>query len=145
MKISTKSRYGLRILIEVCINTDNGISSRGREIAKSQSLSEAYLEQIMIPMKTNNYIKTQRGCKGGYTLNCPAEDITMLDIIETFEGKVNFVGCVDDTSCDRFSICASQAVWSDLSKSFREKANEVTLRDIVDKHLEKNKMIDFII
>ncbi len=69
----------------------------------------------------------------------------MLDIIETFEGKVNFVSCVDDNSCDRIVICAAQSVWSDLSKSFREKASEVTLRDIVDKHLEENKMIDFII
>ena len=109
MKISTKTRYGLRILVEVAINSNNGISCTGRTIAKSQSISEAYLEQIMIPLKTAGMVKTKRGCKGGYTLNMDAKMINLLSVIELFEGKLTLVSCVTDTCCPMIDTCSTIA------------------------------------
>ena len=145
MKISTKSRYGLRILVEVAINTNNGISCTGKTISKSQSISEAYLEQIMIPLKTAGMVKTKRGCKGGYTLNMDANTITLLSIIELFEGKLTLVSCVSENSCPMIDSCSTRSVWSELSQTIREKAGSITLAKIVKQHLENNQTTDFII
>ena len=86
MKLSTKTRYGLRILLQIAADTENNKkgSVKGKSIAQMQNVSEAYLEQIMIPFKTAGFVKTVRGCNGGYALNRPAESITVLDIIELF-------------------------------------------------------------
>jgi len=146
MKISTKSRYGLRILVEVAINTTNGISCTGRTVAKTLDLSEAYLEQIMIPLKTAGMVKTKRGCKGGYALSMDPNDITLLSVIELFEGKLTLVGCVGDASnCPKLNVCSTQAVWSELSQTLREKAASITLAQVVQQHLERTQSNDFII
>ena len=145
MKISTKSRYALRILVEVAINTNNGISGTGRVIAKKLSISEAYLEQIMIPLKSAKMVKTKRGCKGGYTLNMASEQITLLSVIELLEGKLDLVSCVSDSACEMTDNCATHAVWREFSQSIREKAGSITLARITKQHLESKKNTDFII
>ncbi len=145
MKISTKSRYGLRILADIAINMKKGEASKGRDIAERQNLTEAYLEQIMIPLKSNGFIRTQRGCKGGYILNKSLKEITVLNIIESFEGKINFVDCVDTHECDMLTKCATRNVWCELSDVFREKASSITLQDIVDSHHSKSEIPDFVI
>lgn len=145
MKISTKSRYGLRILVEVAINTKNGISCTGRTIAKSLSISEAYLEQIMIPLKAEGMVKTKRGCKGGYTLCMDPNEITLLAVIELFEGELTLVGCISDKNCSLINSCSTQSVWRELSQTLREKSGSITLARIMKQHLENNQATDFII
>jgi len=146
MKISTKSRYGLRILTDIAVNmANNNGASKGRDIAQRQNLTEAYLEQIMIPLKSNNLIRTQRGCRGGYILNMAPSDITVLDVIESFEGKITFVDCLYAKECNQFDRCPTQDVWRELSETFRNKASSVTLQDIVDEYNAQNKNFDFVI
>lgn len=145
MKISTKARYGLRILLQIAEDMNNKVNSQGKMLAAKQEISEPYLEQIMIPLKSTGLIRTQRGCKGGYQLNKEPVDITVLDIIEVFEGRLNIVDCVENKGCTRHEICLSNAVWSELSRTFREKANSITLADILN-NAEKSRInYDFVI
>ena len=132
MKLSTKTRYGLRILIQIALSCDQRKAVKGKFIAAKQDISEAYLEQIMIPLKNADIIRTLRGCNGGYALKRQPEEITVLDIIELFEGKVNLVKCVEDEKeCYRCSYCLANRVWGKLADSLRKEAGAITLDQLI--------------
>lgn len=132
MKLSTKSRYGLRVLLQIALDAENQHVVTGRELAEKQAISEPYLEQIMIPLKNSGTVSTVRGCHGGYRLKKSANEITVLDIIELFEGELSLVKCVDgNNSCDRFKSCTTATVWDELSRALREKARSITLAGLV--------------
>ena len=107
MKLSTKSRYGLRIVIQVACDNLEGRLSQGREIAKNQDLTEAYIEQIMIPLKKAGIIKTERGCSGGYMLGKSPEDISIMDLIEVFEGKFVMSPCISGKTAESIALARS--------------------------------------
>ncbi len=145
MKLSTKSRYGLRILLQVAMESESSSAVKGRVIAEKQEISEAYLEQIMIPLKTSGIIRTIRGCNGGYVLNKQAEDITILDIIELFEGKLQLVKCVGDSdSCERCNVCLASEVWEHLSNVMKEEASKINLKGLIEK-MKKEHMPEYVI
>ena len=132
MKLSTKTRYGLRILIQIALSCDQRKAVKGKFIAAKQDISEAYLEQIMIPLKNADIIRTLRGCNGGYALKRQPEEITVLDIIELFEGKVNLVKCVEDEKeCYRCSYCLANRVWGKLANSLRKEASAISLEQLI--------------
>ena len=139
MKLSTKSRYGLRILIQIALDNINGRKlSHGRSIAEEQNITEPYLEQIMHPLKMAGMVSTVRGCKGGYELRKPPEEISVLDIVELFEGPVNFAECIKgDRHCGRLQNCPVSFVWSELNTVFRNTAEDITLDTILRKYQEK--------
>jgi len=133
MKLSTKSRYGLRILLQIAIDNKDGKPAQGRSIAKKQDISEPYLEQIMIPLKTAGLVRTTRGCNGGYFLNKKPEEISVLNIIELFEGEFNLVECVTDPkSCNRTKTCQTINVWKKLANALKNTAEKITLESILD-------------
>lgn len=145
MKLSTKSRYGLRILLQIALESDAIPAIKGKDIAKKQEISEAYLEQIMIPLKNSGIIRTVRGCNGGYSLNRTPEEVTVLDIIELFEGKLHLVKCVSDSaSCDRCNVCLAAEVWEHLSGVLRREASKITLASLVEK-MKKNYGLEYVI
>ena len=135
MRLSTKSRYSLRILVQLALEMKTTSAVKGRVIAKKQDLSEAYLEQIMIPLKSAELVRTIRGCNGGYSLNKNPEDVTILHIIELFEGKIEFAEGNGDTSTGSSLLehCPTTDVWNHLSKTLRDEASKITLASIVDK------------
>ncbi len=140
MKLSTKSRYGLRILLQIAIDESNKPAVKGKIISEKQEISEAYLEQIMIPLKNSGIVRTIRGCNGGYALNRDPEEITVLDIIELFEGKLELVKCIDDPeNCNRCDICLTRGVWERLSETLRREADKITLKNIMETMRNKNK------
>lgn len=146
MKLSTKSRYGLRILVQIAIDNLNGKKlSQGRIIAQKQDITDAYLEQIMIPLKRGGIVGTVRGCNGGYELRKPLEDITVLEVIELFEGLINLSDCSKgNTKCKRIEKCSTTYVWEHLSKLIREESGKITLAAIVEDY-QKNASSDYII
>jgi Rrf2 family protein len=146
MKLSTKSRYGLRILVHIAIDNLNGKKlSQGRIIASKQNITDAYLEQIMIPLKRGGVVGTIRGCNGGYELRKSLEDITVLEIIELFEGTINLADCAKgNVKCKRVEKCSTTNVWLDLSHIFREAARKITLESIVEDY-QQNASNDYII
>lgn len=131
MKLSTKSRYGLRVLLQIAMDAETHVVT-GRELAETQEISEPYLEQIMIPLKKSGMVSTVRGCHGGYRLKKSALEITVLDIIELFEGELSLVKCIDDKEvCSRHHVCTTSFVWNELSRVLREKAQAITLAHLV--------------
>lgn len=132
IKLSTRSRYGLRILLHIAQDSRQGRLSSGRGIAEAQELTGPYLEQIMITLKAEGLVKARRGCRGGYELSCQPEQISVLNIIEIFEGKVQLVNCDNQKKlCHRREHCPTYPVWKKLSDGLRESAQAITLASLM--------------
>ena len=139
MKLSSKTRYSLRILIQIILDTKDGQTVKGREIAAKQHISEAYLEQIMIPPKSAGLVNTIRGCRGGYSLGKSPENITVLDIIELFEGKIEFADCKPNgKKCEMLTQCFTTGIWNELSNALAIAAEKITLASIIEKYANQN-------
>jgi Rrf2 family protein len=82
-----------------------------KDIASKQDISVKYLEQIMAPLRVRGYVRTQKGSRGGYHLAVKPEDITIYDIVESIEGSLAPVSCVDDNTCERIDRCVTRSVW----------------------------------
>ena len=138
MKLSTKSRYALRILLQIAFENLHGNKlAQGRIIAAKQDITEPYLEQIMIPLKKGGLVETVRGCNGGYKLKKSPEDINLLEIIELFDGQISLAACeVNEEKCNRLDKCIASNVWSKLSKIFKDAAREITLNSILNDYMD---------
>ena len=137
MKLSTKSRYALRIILQIALDNISGQPlSQGRKIAEKQNITEPYLEQIMIPLKRGGIVGTIRGCNGGYELLKPLREISVLEIIELFEGRIVLADCNPGgkNKCRQISICPTVSVWEELSATFREKAASITLDTVIERY-----------
>jgi Rrf2 family protein len=144
MRLSTKSRYGLRILLQIAIDNRDGKAAQGKSISKKQEISEPYLEQIMIPLKNAGLVRTTRGCNGGYFLNRDPKDITILNVIELFEGELNLVDCAsDENNCSRIKNCQTSNVWRKIAGSLRDTADKITLASILEEH--KDNALEYVI
>jgi len=139
MKLSSKARFSLRILLHVAGESRCGRLSQGRDIADKQGINEPYLEQIMIVLKKRGLITTVRGRNGGYKLSRPADQITVRDVIESFETTP--VASADATPSPEAE--ASEKIWSDLLGSFLESAGSLSLTQILDTQLREYP--DFVI
>ena len=144
MRLSTKSRYGLRILLQIAIDNREGKAAQGKSISKKQEISEPYLEQIMIPLKNAGLVRTTRGCNGGYFLNRDPKEITILNVIELFEGELNLVDCAsDEKNCSRIKNCQTSNVWRKIASSLRDTADKITLASILEEH--KDNALEYVI
>ena len=133
MKLSTRSRYGLRILLQIAIESREGRLAQGKLISEKQNVSEPYLEQIMITLRSSGLVRTVRGCNGGYQLNRNPEHITVLEVVELFEGELKIVDCEPGKKrCPRKENCLTTNVWKKLSDALRKSASEITLKEIID-------------
>jgi len=118
---------------------------KGKDISSRQTISEPYLEQIMITMKSVGFVRTVRGCNGGYVLNKKPESVSVLDILEVFEGKIEFADCLDNSSnCTMFSQCPTTNVWEHLSNTLKNEAKEITLQTIVD-NMNESSIQEYVI
>ncbi len=138
MKLSTKPRYGLRILAQIAADGGDKTPVCGKEVARKQGISIAYIEQILIPMRNAGIVRTVRGRNGGYMLDRPAADITLLEIIELFEGRIELVEDHDSNS--------AAEIWNRLSQVLRNEAETITVADLVAIFAAENPpVIDFVI
>lgn len=144
MKISTKGRYGLRILLDLTIN--GGPEPRlMRDIATSQQLSEKYISRLMVDLRKTRLVKSIRGAKGGYILGQLPDDITLLEIVETMEGRINVVDCVSTpATCSKSDQCTVNRTWAAINNQIRDVLAKVTLKEIADKHIESGATTPFI-
>ena len=131
MKISTKGRYGLRILMDLALHQSEK-PRLIRDIAKSQQISEKYISRLVIALRKGGMIRSVRGVNGGFHLAMKPEDITLLDVIEVMEGPLSIVDCVfTPKSCDRSGNCAAREIWSKLNSDIRALMSGITLADIL--------------
>ncbi|MDO4183567.1 MAG: Rrf2 family transcriptional regulator [Coriobacteriia bacterium] len=130
MKIATKTRYGLRFMIDLAQHWGQGPVPM-REIAQRQEVSKKYLEQVAAPLQTQGLICVSRGHTGGYELSRPPENITMADIMSATEGGLGILDCLDDSLvCSRADSCLSIKAWSGLQKSMIEYLASQNLKDL---------------
>ena len=135
MKISTKGRYALRMMIDLAQNQGDGYVSL-KDIANRQEISKKYLEQIVAILNKPDILRTNRGYQGGYRLAKNANEYTVGDILRLTEGGIAPVSCLENSPimCDRADECVTLPVWKGLYKVISEYVDSITLQDIVDKN-----------
>ena len=132
MKLSTKSRYGTRLMLDMVKHND-GNAVQLSEIAKRQDISVKYLEQIIIPLKKAKYIKGIRGARGGYVLKKAPKDISVGEIVALMEGGETICECTENPkSCKKAKTCMTRQMWIDASRAMFGKLNSVTFADLMN-------------
>lgn len=130
MQLSTKVRYAARAMIELALNYKEE-PIQLNDIACKQNISVKYLEQIMGPLRARGYVRTQKGSRGGYHLAVKPENITLYDIVESIEGSLAPVSCVDnDESCERSNLCVTRSVWTRVKNAVIKELQAKTLADL---------------
>ena len=140
MKLSTKTRYGVRAIIELAASQSiNPI--RLKVIASRQNISIKYLEQLMAVLKSAGFIKSVRGAKGGYILAKPANQIKLSDIFKALEGPVTPVECLEDKNyCAKVADCVARQLWEEVQQAIMEVLESVSLQDLVDRTKNKKNL-----
>ena len=134
MKISTKGRYALRLMVDLAEHRENGFIAL-KDVAKRQNISKKYLEQIVPVLNGAGLLITNRGNKGGYRLAKPPSEYTVGDILRITEGSIAPVSCLETevNYCERKNCCQTLFVWEALYKTVNEYLDGITVQDIVDR------------
>ena len=145
MKISTKGRYALRLLLDLAEHQEDGFVSL-KDVAQRQEISKKYLEQIVALLNRPDILRTNRGFQGGYRLARSASEYTVGDVLRITEGGLEPVSCLenDPILCERADSCATLPIWQGLSKVINGYLDSITLQDILDQQREKYSY-DYII
>jgi Rrf2 family transcriptional regulator, cysteine metabolism repressor len=139
MKLSTRGRYGVRLMLELALHFGEGPVML-KDIAERQAISEKYLWHLINPLKSIGLIKSIRGPHGGYVLAKDPAEINLRDILRILEGSLCLVDCVDDpASCDRSDTCVTRDIWSETSKNISQTLESVTLGKMVEKHKHRGE------
>ncbi len=144
IKVSTKGRYGLRLMLNLASHYNSGNKAVIlKNVAQEEDISIRYLEQIIIPLKIKKLVKSIRGAGGGYSLARKPAEINLCEILEALEGTCALVDCIEDSDyCDRIPGCAAYEVWreaSQLLQNFFRKVNLQHILDLGEKKLQKSK------
>ncbi|HPU08754.1 MAG TPA: Rrf2 family transcriptional regulator [Candidatus Atribacteria bacterium] len=131
IRFSTRSRYGLRFMIELALFYDSKNLVFLREIAEKEDISEKYLTQLAIPLRARGLISSRRGAGGGYRLSRPPAQITAKEVIEALEGGIFPVDCLENPDlCSRVPFCAARKMWKELQDKISETLEKFTLEDL---------------
>jgi len=131
MKLSTRSRYGTRILVDLANNQDRGPVQIG-EISKRQGISVKYLEQLIRPLKEASLIASVRGPKGGHILSKNPEKVTLGQIVRLFEGQAELVECIScPEKCPMSDDCRVRLAWMDATQALYSKLDTTTIADLL--------------
>lgn len=132
MKLSTRGRYGTRLMLELAKNYGKGPVNI-TEISKSQGISVKYLEQIIIPLKKAKLITSVRGPKGGHKLSKSPDKIVLWQILKQLESHLTLVDCVNgDSSCEHVKTCLIRPVWGKAYNAMMNIFKETSLKDILN-------------
>ena len=145
MKISTKGRYALRMLLDLAEHPNDGFIAL-KDIAERQNISKKYLEQIVPILGKTDFLRTNRGFQGGYRLARTPDQYTVGEILRLTEGSLAPVACLehDPIECERSGDCATLPVWQGLYRVVNEYLDGITLQDIMDQQKERHTN-DYII
>ena len=132
MKISTKGRYALRLMLDIALN-DAKTPVRIKDIAEPQQISDKYLEQIVSSLNKAGFVKSLRGPQGGYRLTKKPEEYTVGMILRLIEGSLAPVACLDDdiNNCTRADRCPTLILWEKLYDAISEVVDNITLADLI--------------
>lgn len=133
MKVSTRGRYAIRIMLDISMNTDGGPVSF-KEVSQRQDISIKYMEQIGSMLTRAGFLRSVRGAHGGYCLvNAPCE-YTIGEILRVTEGPLSPVSCIKEgeSSCSRIADCMTYPLWEKLDKAINDVVDNITLQDLID-------------
>lgn len=137
MKISTKGRYALRLMLDLALTGGEAPVSL-RDVAQRQDISDKYLEQIITPLSRAGLVRSVRGAGGGYLLTRPPEEYTVGEILRVLEGSLAPVSCAEDKRCcGRAEQCVTQEVWQEIAQAVSAVVDRLTLGDLVRRYDEK--------
>ena len=138
MKISTRGRYALRLMMDIAL-AESEAPVRVKDIAKRQELSEKYLEQIISILNKAGFVRSIRGAQGGYVLRREPKEYTVGDILRLTEGSLAPVACVEEGAedCEREKDCVTVRLWGMLNDAINNVVDHVTLEDLVAWEAEK--------
>lgn len=132
MKISTRGRYALRILLDISIN-GNGRPVSFREVSLRQDISLKYMEQIGALLVRGGFLKSVRGAQGGYMLVGKPSDHTVGSVLRVTEGHLDPTPCLEgDAVCPRYNDCLTFPLWEKLDEAIRQVVDSTTLQDLID-------------
>jgi Rrf2 family iron-sulfur cluster assembly transcriptional regulator len=132
MKLSTRSRYGTRLILDMAQHHGKTPIQLG-EIARRQNISLKYLEQIIRPLKRAHYIKSFRGSKGGHMLNKPPDQITVGEVVALLEGGSILTHCSKNpVECSRAEECPTRYLWMEASNALFARLNQITFADLLN-------------
>ncbi|WP_294378839.1 Rrf2 family transcriptional regulator [uncultured Clostridium sp.] len=136
MKISTKGRYGLRALMDICLYSGNETVTV-KSISERQSISERYLEQIFSSLRKGGIIKAKKGAQGGYFLTKEPKEFTIGDILTILEGDLLLIDIeAEDNDVENYLI---DKLWNPSNDKIREFFESITLEDLADGYINKGK------
>ncbi len=141
MKFSTKTRYGIRAILEIALNRDaNGIYQK--EISQNQDISYKYLDQIINALKVAGLVTKAGGRKSGYVLTREPSEITVYDIHNAFEPGICVIDCLSiNFSCEREKFCSLRGFWGRLNNQIIEYFKSTTIKDLME---EQVRLDDFV-
>ena len=134
MRVSTKGRYAIRVLIDMAQNGESNFHPL-HELAARQGLSEKYLEAILGTLVKNNILEGARGKGGGYKMAKSSKELTVWDVLSVIETSMSPVECVDNgkNGCDRADICPTLPMWKDFAKIIYDYFSAITIHQLVKK------------
>jgi Rrf2 family protein len=135
MRLSTKSRYGVRAIFDIAYHSE-GLETQVNDISRRQEISPRYIEQIFQKLKKAGIIGSKRGPKGGYFLVKKPQEITVGEIIRVTEGDIDPVLCLDpedpDQPCGRSKECVTRIIWNEAGNRLKEYFDSVTIRNLCE-------------
>ena len=138
MKISTRTRYGLRLMFELALHYQDP-PVHLRKISKKEGISEKYLGQIVIPLKSSGLIESVRGASGGYNLAKTPAQISIKDIVEVLEGEIYPVEFQASVDCNKGNTCVTNEIWKRLGETIEKTLSEETLETMLVMYKDKMK------
>ncbi|MCF7973937.1 MAG: Rrf2 family transcriptional regulator [Phycisphaerae bacterium] len=132
MKVSTRTRYGIRAAIELAQHHKQG-PLQLRIIAERQAISVKYLEQLVAVLRSGGIVRSLRGARGGYLLAKAPNQVRLSDVFHCLEGPVATTECVEDPEfCDRSLDCVARKLWTRVEGAVNDVLDSVTLQDLLD-------------
>lgn len=137
MKISTKGRYALRLMLDLAQHSTEQEYISIKKISQRQDISEKYLEQIVAQLSRAGFVKSVRGAQGGYRLVMEPKDYTVGMVLRYIEGNLSSVSCLEESpnKCRRCNNCVTLEVWQQINDAVDAVIDNITLQDLVEKQL----------
>ena len=140
MKLSTRTRYGVRAILELAGNQSKE-PLRIKTIAHRQDISVKYLEQLMAILKSAGFVRSIRGSKGGYMLAKAPNEIKLNDVFNALEGPTTTVECIENENyCARVADCVARQVWVQVQEAINNVLKAITLQNLVDRTKDKRTL-----
>jgi Rrf2 family protein len=140
MKLTTRSSYGVRALVNLAIMYDDGHPVSIKYVSRKEGISSIYLEQIFNRLKKQGIVRSIRGPKGGYSLSKDPSQISVYEVVLALEGRVSPARCFSDkkemTVCKRAGKCASKEVWDEVARHIKDALESFSLKDLAKRTLQ---------